>query len=73
MAPAWLVITVSGLVATAVFSQTLNPNDFADPPPLPEKGIIITFLHLIISSLKSNITSCDNSPQLHTPSLNNIM
>ena len=33
----WLLVAVSGLVATTVISQ--NPqHDFANPPPLPAKG-----------------------------------
>ena len=47
MAPLWLLINVSGLVVTAVFSQSIT--DFGSPPPLPEKG---TFLLADIWKLK---------------------
>ena len=39
-----LFVALFGLAVIVVFGQTLNPKqDFANPPPLPEKG---TFLLL---------------------------
>ena len=43
MAPIWLLITLSGLVVTTVFSQN------GDPPPRPTKG---AFLIVNIGKLK---------------------
>ena len=47
MAPVWLVVAVSGLVVTAVFSQ--DPNAFGEvPTSFPEAG---TFLLVSMSNL----------------------